>query len=265
MVIPTIIIFSAETPELGDPFSQSMSLKTEQIVGLASYKRLQKNNYIYNNPLVSGYISYLGNKLSTSIMDGDRKYTYFVVRSEQVNAFAIPGGYIGLNAGLINLTSSEAQLAGVVAHEISHVKLRHSAEMIANMSLNNIPMWAGIIAGIFAGNAEASMAALRLGIGQSSQMSINLIRENEIEADDYGIEIMTRSNYDLEEMSNFFKTMGNVSGEIQRELSYLSTHPMYENRISHIQNKAKLQNNPIQNSTEDYFFVKIYRSGFKSP
>ena len=256
MVIPTIIIFSAETPELGDPFSQSMSLKTEEIVGLASYRRLQKNNYIYNNPLVSGYISYLGNKLSMSIMDDDRKYTYFVVRSEQVNAFAIPGGYIGLNAGLINLTSSEAQLAGVVAHEISHVKLRHSAEMIANMSLNNIPMWAGIIAGIFAGNAEASMAALRLGIGQSSQMSINLIRENEIEADDYGIEIMTRSNYDLEEMSNFFKTMGNVSGEIQRELSYLSTHPMYENRISHIQNKAKLQNNPIQNSTEDYFFVK---------
>ncbi len=256
MVVPTIIIFSAETPELGDPFSQSMSLKAEQIVGLASYKRLQRNNYIYNNPLVSGYISYLGNKLSTSIMDDDRKYTYFVVRSEQVNAFAIPGGYIGLNAGLINLTSSEAQLAGVVAHEISHVKLRHSAEMIANMSLNNIPMWAGIIAGIFAGNAEASMAALRLGIGQSSQMSINLIRENEIEADDYGIEIMTRSNYDLEEMSNFFKTMSNVSGEIQREVSYLSTHPMYENRISHIQNKAKLQNNPIQNSTEDYFFIK---------
>ena len=120
MVIPTIIIFSAETPELGDPFSQSMSLKTEEIVGLASYRRLQKNNYIYNNPLVSGYISYLGNKLSMSIMDDDRKYTYFVVRSEQVNAFAIPGGYIGLNAGLINLTSSEAQLAGVVAHEISH-------------------------------------------------------------------------------------------------------------------------------------------------
>jgi len=83
-----------------------------------------------------------------------------------------------------------------------------------------------------------------------------LIRENEVEADDYGIEIMTRSNYDLSEMSRFFKIMNNASGEIQRDLAYLSTHPMYENRISHIQNKSKFQNNPIINSTDDYFFVK---------
>ena len=114
-----------------------------------------------------------------------------------------------------------------MAHEISHVTLRHSAEMIKNMSSNNIPMWVGIIAGVFSGNAKASMAALRLGIGQSSQLNINLIRENEVEADDYGIEIMTRSNYDLSEMSRFFKIMNNASGEIQRDLAYLSTHPMY--------------------------------------
>ena len=169
-------------------------------------------------------------------MDDDRHYTFFVVQSDQVNAFAVPGGYIGINAGLITLTENEAQLAGVVAHEISHVKLRHSAEMIANASMNNIPMWAGIIAGIFAGNANASLAALRLGLGQSAQQNINLIRENEVEADDFGIEIMTRSNYDLQEMANLFRNMGNATGEIQRELSYLSTHPMYENRISHIQN-----------------------------
>ena len=184
MSIP-FAVFSAEPPELGDPLSQSMSLKTEKIIGLSSYKRLQRNNYINNNPLVHAYISYLGNKLSRSIMDDDRNYTFFIVRSNQVNAFAIPGGYIGLNSGLITLTENEAQLAGVVAHEISHVTLRHSAEMIKNMSSNNIPMWVGIIAGVFSGNAKASMAALRLGIGQSSQLNINLIRENEVEADDY--------------------------------------------------------------------------------
>jgi len=252
----SVAVFSAEPPELGDPLSQSMSLKTERIIGLSSYKRLQRNNYINNNPLINAYINYLGNKLSRSIMDDDRNYTFFIVQSNQVNAFAIPGGYIGLNSGLITLTENEAQLAGVVAHEISHVTLRHSAEMIKNMSSNNIPMLAGIMAGIFSGNAKASMAALRLGIGQSSQLNINLIRENEVEADDYGIEIMTRSNYDLSEMSRFFKIMNNASGEIQRDLAYLSTHPMYENRISHIQNKSKFQNSPIINSTDDYFFVK---------
>ena len=117
-------------------------------------------------------------------------------------------------------------------------------------------MWAGIIAGIFAGNADASLAALRLGLGQSAQQNINLIRENEVEADDFGIEIMTRSNYDLQEMANLFRNMGNATGEIQRELSYLATHPMYENRISHIQNKSKSQISPVKNSTKDYSFIK---------
>ena len=249
-------IESAETPELGDPYSQTLSLKTENIIGLSSYKRLQNYNQINNDPLVSSYISYLGNKLSRNIMDDNRKYTFFVVNSKQVNAFAIPGGFIGINSGLITLTENEAQLAGVVAHEISHVKLRHSAEMIANSNMNSIPMWVGIMAGIFAGSGEASMAAMRLGLGQSAQMNINLIRENEIEADDYGIEIMTRSNYDLNEMANLFKNMGKATGDIQRELSYLSTHPMYESRISHIQNKSKIQNKPIKNSTKDYYYVK---------
>ena len=255
MLVPKFVK-SAETPELGDPYSQTLSLKTEKIIGLSSYKRLQNYNQINNDPLVSSYISYLGNKLSRNIMDDNRKYTFFIVNSEQVNAFAIPGGFIGINSDLIILTENEAQLAGVVAHEISHVKLRHSAEMIANSSMNSIPMWIGIMAGIFAGNAESSMAAMRLGIGQSAQKNINLIRENEIEADDYGIEIMTRSNYDLKEMANLFKNMGQATGDIQRELSYLSTHPMYENRISHIQNKSKLQNKPIKNSTKDYFYIK---------
>ena len=252
----SISVQAVEAPELGDPYSQSMSLETEKIIGLSSYKRLQKYNYINNDPLISAYIGYLGNMLSRNIMDDNRKYTFFIVKSDQVNAFAIPGGYIGLNAGLINLTTNEAQLAGVVAHEISHVKLRHSAEMISNANMNSVPMWAGIIAGIFSGNAKASMAAIRLGMGQSRQQNINLIRKNEVEADDYGIEIMARSNYDVEEMANLFKMMGKATGEIQRELSYLSTHPMYENRISHIQNKAKFQNKPIKNSTQDYFFVK---------
>ena len=79
MSIP-VAVFSAEQPELGDPLSQSMSLKTEKIIGLSSYKRLQRNNYINNNPLVNAYINYLGNKLSRSIMDDDRNYTFFIVR-----------------------------------------------------------------------------------------------------------------------------------------------------------------------------------------
>jgi len=245
-----------QIPELGDPYSEILPLKQEDIIGIGTYRRLQKYGYINNDPLVISYINYLGNKLSRSIMDTKRKYQFFVVQSDQINAFAVPGGYIGLNIGLITLSENEAQLAGVVAHEIAHIKLRHSAEMIANASMSNIPMWIGIIAGIFAGNPRASIAAMRAGIGLSAQMNIDLIRTNEIEADDYGVEIMNKANYDLSEMADFFDKMENASGEISRNLEYLSTHPMYENRIAGIQSRSSGQNNPMKNSTDDYLYIK---------
>jgi beta-barrel assembly-enhancing protease len=243
-------------PELGDPYSKTLPLKQEDIIGIGTYRRLQKYAYINNDPLIISYINYLGNKLSRSTMDASRKYQFFVVQSDQINAFAVPGGYIGLNIGLIILSENEAQLAGVVAHEIAHIKLRHSAEMIASASMSNIPMWIGIIAGIFAGNPQASMAAIKAGIGLSAQMNVNLIRSNEIEADDYGVEIMHKANYDLSEMAGFFDKMENSTGEISRNLEYLSTHPMYENRIANIQNRSSLQNTPIKNSTDDYLYIK---------
>ena len=245
-----------QLPELGDPYSETLPLGQEDIIGISTYRRLQKYNYINNDPLVISYINYLGNKLSRSTMDTSRKYEFFVVQSSQINAFAVPGGFIGLNIGLIVLSENEAQLAGVVAHEIAHIKLRHSAEMIASASMSNVPMWIGIIAGIFAGNAQSPMAALKSGIGLSAQANVNLIRSNEIEADDYGVEIMYKSNYDLSEMANFFDKMENASGEISRDLEYLSTHPMYENRIANIQNRSSVQANPIKNSTDDYIYVK---------
>ena len=245
-----------QIPELGDPYSKTLPLKQEDIIGMGTYRRLQKYGYINNDPLVISYINYLGNKLSRSTMDASRKYQFFVVQSDQINAFAVPGGYIGLNIGLIILSENEAQLAGVVAHEIAHIKLRHSAEMIASANMSNIPMWIGIIAGIFAGNPQASMAAIKAGIGLSAQMNVNLIRSNEIEADDYGVEIMHKANYDLSEMAGFFDKMENSTGEISRNLEYLSTHPMYENRIANIQNRSSLQNTPIKNSTDDYLYIK---------
>jgi predicted Zn-dependent protease len=245
-----------QIPELGDPYSETLPLKQEDIIGMGTYRRLQKYGYINNNPLVISYINYLGNKLSRSTMDTNRTYQFFVVQSDQINAFAVPGGYIGINIGLILLSENEAQLAGVVSHEIAHIKLRHSAEMIASASMSNIPMWIGIIAGIFAGNPRASIAAMRAGIGLSAQMNVNLIRTNEIEADDYGVEIMHKANYDLSEMASFFDKMENSTGEISRNLEYLSTHPMYENRIANIQNRSSVQNNSIKNSTDDYLYIK---------
>ena len=243
-------------PELGDPYSTVLSLKNEELIGLSSFRRLQKFNFIINDPLISSYINYLGNLLSRNLLDGDRRYTFFVVNSEQINAFAIPGGYIGLNAGLILLTENEAQLASVVAHEISHVKLRHTAEMMANSRRNSIPLWIGIFAGIFSGNPEASVAALQAGIGFSSQKNINLIRSNEVEADTLGLQILESSEFNTSEMAKLFELMQNAKGDVQKNLAYLSTHPMFEERISNSQNRSSASNNKMINSSQDFSYIK---------
>lgn len=243
------------SPVLGDSLNKTITLNDEKRIGGNIYKNLQKSNYIVNNILVSDYVSYLGNKLSRNISK-DRNYVFFVTKSESINAFAVPGGYIGLNAGLITLTENEAQLAGVVAHELAHVVLRHSAEMMANSSLNSIPMWIGIFAGMLAGQTEASIASIKSGIGLSVQNNINLIRENEIEADAFAARLILKSNYDLGEMANFFRLMQGDSNNQSNINEYFMTHPLYSNRISNIKNQWKYQTDPIINSTEDYLYIK---------
>ena len=243
------------SPVLGDSLNKTITLDDEKRIGGNIYKNLQKSNYIVNNILVSDYVSYLGNKLSRNISK-DRNYVFFVTKSESINAFAVPGGYIGLNAGLITLTENEAQLAGVVAHELAHVVLRHSAEMMANSSLNSIPMWIGIFAGMLAGQTEASIASIKSGIGLSVQNNINLIRENEIEADAFAARLILKSNYDLGEMANFFRLMQGDSNNQSNINEYFMTHPLYSNRISNIKNQGKYQTDPIINSTEDYLYIK---------
>jgi len=243
-------------PELGDPYSQVLSLKQEKIIGFSTYRRLQKYNMINNNPLVSSYINYIGNLLARNTLDNQREYTFFVTQSNAINAFAVPGGYIGLNSGLVTLTENEAQLASVISHEIGHIKLRHTAELVANASMNTLPMWIGIIAGVFSGNPEASITAIKAGIGFSRQLNINLIRSNEVDADDFAVDIMKKANFRISEMSNFFKRMQSATGEIQRDMAYLSTHPMYENRVANIEAKAQYQYNIIDQSTGDYLYVR---------
>ncbi len=243
------------SPVLGDSLSRTITLIDEERIGSNIYKNLQKSNYIVNNILVSDYISYLGNKLSRNI-SRDRKYVFFVTKSNSVNAFAVPGGYIGLNAGLITLTENEAQLAGVVAHELAHVVLRHSAEMMANSNVNSIPMWIGIFAGMLAGQTEASIASIKSGIGLSVQKNINLIRENEIEADAFAARLILKSDFDLGEMANFFRLMQGDSNDQSNINEYFMTHPLYSNRISNIKNQGAYQKDPIVNSTEDYLYIK---------
>ena len=143
-----------------------------------------------------------------------------------------------------------------MAHELGHVVLRHSAEMMANSNVNSIPMWIGIFAGLLAGETEASIASIQSGIGLSVQNNINLVRENEIESDNFAVMLMQKSGYDLNEMANFFLLMQGDSNRQENLNEYFMTHPLYKNRISTIKKRAQKQINPIKNSTNDYFYIR---------
>ncbi len=256
---------SETSPMLGDSLNRTITISEEERIGRNIYKVLQKNNNIVNDVFVSDYITYLGNKLSRNT-PYNRNYVFFVTRSKSVNAFALPGGYVGFNSGLITLTQNEAQLAGVVAHELAHVVLRHSAEMIARSNVNSIPMWIGIFAGLLAGQSEASIASIKSGIGLSVQQNINLVRENEIEADIFAARLMQNSNYALTEMAKFFRLMQGDANSQSNFNEYFMTHPLYSNRISTIANKGRQQSEPIVNSTDDYEYIKnILISSGKNP
>jgi len=243
------------SPRLGDTLNLTITLDQEEKIGRNIYRNLQKHNYIINNFLVYDYITYLGNKLSRNILL-ERDYLFFITKSTDVNAFAVPGGFMGINGGLLVLTQNEAQLAGVISHELGHVVLRHSAEMMANSNVNSIPMWIGIFAGLLAGQTEASIASIKAGIGLSVQNNINLVRENEIESDNFAVTLMLKSNYDLNEMAKFFKLMQGDGNNQTQVNEYFLTHPLYKNRISTIKKRAKYQSNAIINSSDDYHFIK---------
>ena len=243
------------SPRLGDTLNQTITLNQEEKIGRNIYRNLQKHNYVINNFLVYDYITHLGNKLSRNILL-ERDYLFFITKSTDVNAFAVPGGFMGINGGLVALTQNEAQLAGVISHELGHVVLRHSAEMMANSNVNSIPMWIGIFAGLLAGQTEASIASIKAGIGLSVQNNINLVRENEIESDNFAVSLMLKSNYDLNEMAKFFRLMQGDSNNQTQVNEYFLTHPLYKNRISTIKKRAAIQNNSMINSSDDYHYVK---------
>jgi len=262
-IIPLFLFISGDlysqpdipSPKLGDSLNKTITLSEEEKIGRNIYKNLQKNNFIINNFLVYDYITYLGNKLSRNILL-ERDYLFFITKSTDINAFAVPGGFMGINAGLVVLTQNEAQLAGVISHELGHVVLRHSAEMMANSNVNSIPMWIGIFAGLLAGQTEASIASIKAGIGLSVQNNINLVRENEIESDNFAVSLMLKSNYDLNEMAKFFRLMQGDGNNQAQVNEYFLTHPLYTNRISSIKKRAKTQKDPIVNSSNDYYFIK---------
>jgi len=246
-------------PQMGEPADLVMSPRDEKRIGRGYMRQIRTHLNLVRDPEVNDYVQRLGKKLvSTQPGINADDFTFFVVNNPEINAFAIPGGFIGINSGLITAAANESQLASVVAHEAAHVLQRHIARLYASQGNQGVKTAAAIFAAILISqkSAEAGQAALLTGLAASRQSAINFTRSNEYDADRLGIQLLSDADYNPRGMVDFFEVLRKrIALNVTEQLEFLQTHPLTNNRISEARNNAERLQNPvgIQDSTDFQF------------
>ncbi len=242
MFVSVSAVSQSSLPSMGEPADSALSPLEEAAIGRQLMRQIRAQLPLALDTQVDEYINTLGQLLVQASGRQKTNFTFFVVEDPNINAFAFPGGYIGVNQGLIEAMVFEDQLAGVVAHEIAHVTQRHHARMFAVSKTRTLRTAATIVAAILvaAASPEAGQAALAAGLAVNQQSAINFTRLNEIEADRIGIDILDSAEFDPTAMAESFailqrKNRLNTSG---LQLEYLRTHPLDNNRIAEASNRA---------------------------
>jgi len=232
-----------DLPDIGSPAQAMLTLQDEYQIGRMIVRGLRDQDQILEDPEATEYIRSLGYRLSSQAHDGTQRFNFFMVRENTINAFALPGGFIGVNAGLVLETRNESELAGVLAHEIAHVTQRHIARSIAAQSRSSLvstaAMLAAILVGAAAGGGDAAMAGMAAAQSLAIQQQISFTRSNEIEADRVGLGILARAGLDPQGMPSFFETMSRRAGSSEMNIpEMLRTHPVTTSRIAETRERA---------------------------
>lgn len=243
---------------MGDTSESVLSLAEENRLGAAFMRNLRGALSLVNDPEVENYINALGERL-TSHSGSQQRFTFFVVNDTTINAFAGPGGYIGINSGLIMTTETESELASVVAHEISHVTQRHLARAFESAKQSSLPTAAAIIAAIILARQDSQLgsAAIATALASSTQSRINFTRHNEQEADRLGMALLAASNFDPQGMPSFFERLyRNNRGSESQGLEFLRTHPLSLSRVSDTRNRATQYPPAAKLDSTNYLLIK---------
>lgn len=233
-----------QLPEMGTAAQSTLSIEDEYRIGRMVMRGLRESGGIVEDPEVTEYLQSLGLRLSSQAHDGNRNFNFFLVGDPAINAFALPGGFIGIHSGLLLETNSESELAGVLAHEVAHVTQRHIARSIEAQSRTSLVSAAAMLAAILIGTAaggsgDATMGAISAAQGLAAQAQISFTRENEYEADRVGIGVLAAAGFDPNAMPAFFETMGRrtqLGPNMVPEL--LRTHPVTSARIAESKGRA---------------------------
>lgn len=200
------------------------SVESEKETGRQIYDQLKEKDAIYKSDTFTRYMNNIGRRLAIYSDWNQIGYRFTILRTFQVNAFALPGGYVFVTRGLLNNVEDEAELAGILAHEIAHVAARHHAKQ---KQLQLASLFATVA---MAGAGGAGAAQGGLMAGQMTQLGYS--RAHERQADRLGLEYTTRAGYDPRGLIQFLKTLRSLQDRIpDRQLLFLQTHPFLGDRI----------------------------------
>ncbi|WP_371319594.1 M48 family metallopeptidase [Oceanimonas pelagia] len=198
-----------------------------QRLGEQSFAQLKEQETVSKDRALNGYVQCVTNQLVAELSGGGQ-WEVVLFDSNQVNAFALPGGKVGVYTGLLRVANTQDQLAAVIGHEIAHVLARHSNERVSRTQLANIGLSAADTALGQSGIRQPAMAALGLGVQVGYLLPYG--REQEAEADRLGLELMARAGFDPQQAVTLWRNMAAAeSGNQPPEL--LSTHPSHGTRI----------------------------------
>lgn len=252
--------FDNELPDLGEASQATLTPHEERKIGLEIMSQIRADSSYIDDAEVAGYLTNLGYRLISSSDEAqpDQPFEFFAIRDPSINAFALPGGFMGFNSGLILTAQSESELAGVMAHEISHVTQKHLARMISGQKYSLLTSLASIALAILASRASSQAGTAVMAGSQALmvQSQLNFTRANEKEADRIGIAVLVRAGFNPAGMASFFGRLQRA-GRFQGNgaPSYLRTHPLTYERIADIENRT--QNLPYKQVPDSIEFQLV--------
>jgi len=229
-------------PDLGEVAQAGFTPLQERRLGESIMREIRADRSYDDDAEATDYLNGLGNRLALSSPEARQDFDFFLIRDPQINAFALPGGFIGVHTALILAAQSESELASVLAHEIAHVTQRHIARMIAQQKQGQITSIAALAAALLLSrvSSQAAEAAAAFGTAGAIQGQLNFTRDNEREADRVGLQILDRAGFDPRAMENFFERLQRATRIYETGApSYLRTHPLTFERIADIQNRTQ--------------------------
>lgn len=256
-------------PDLGDVASSDLSPLMEREIGESIMREIRWQDPSYLDDVeIEDYVARIGRRMVAVSDQPDSRFEFFVINNPQINAFALPGGFIGIHSGLLLTAESESEFASVMGHEIAHVTQRHIAQLYGKQGQSMAMVLGSLLLGALAAQShpQAAEAAIMAGQAGAIQAQLGYTRAFEREADRIGLQLMERAGFDPRGMPGFFARLQRATRIYESGApDYLRTHPMTQDRFTDMENRvAQMRYRQVLDSP-DFAYVRAKLRAIEGP